>query len=188
MTQRKFDMMADNRTRADLLARLEPYWKMEAGNVLVLPLVMVLLSSGQLGWISLVPMAAMMLLLVIGALYWRGKVRQLKGEAQDWPGLLRRIARLQGPALALTLAGCAAALAGWLVPGLAVGTADKVAATASAVLAALEYVNYYHRQLQHFDNKADFKRMLAGKGFRPSWMARDLAALKRQGERASRAA
>jgi len=179
MAQRKFDMMADNRTRADLLARLEPYWKMEAGNVVVLPLVMLLLSGGQLGWVSLVPMAAMVAMLVIGALYWRGKVRQLKGEAQDWPGLLRLIARLQVPVLVLTLLGCAAAAAGWLMPDLACGTADRWSATASAVLAALEYVNYYHRQLQHFDNKADFRRMLAGKGFRQSWMARDLAGLKR---------
>jgi hypothetical protein len=95
MAQRKFDMTANNRTRTDMLARLEPYWKMEAGNVLMLPALMLLLSGGALSWVSLVPMAAMVLLLVIGALYWRGKVRQLKGEAQDWSGLLRLIARLQ---------------------------------------------------------------------------------------------
>jgi hypothetical protein len=51
------------------------------------------------------------------------------------------------------------------------------------VLAVLEYVNYYHRQLQHFDNKADFRRMLAGKGFRQSWMARDLAGSEASGGR-----
>ena len=60
------------------------------------------------------------------------------------------------------------------------GLADRVAATGCATLAVLEYVNYYHRQLQHFDNKADFKRMLAGKGFRQSWLARDLSELRRQ--------
>ena len=173
---KKFDMAADNRSRANLLARLEPYWKMEAGNVVLLPLAMVLLSGARLGWVSLVPMAAMMLLLVIGALYWRGKVRQLKEERQDWSGLMRLIASLQGPALAMTLLGTAAAVAGWIVPGLARGTADKIAASVSATLAALEYVNYYHRQIQHSDNLADFRRLLAGKGFRQSWMARDLAA------------
>lgn len=185
MPGRKFDMMADNRTRADLLARLEPYWKMEAGNALVLPALILLLSGGALSWVSLVPMAGMVAMLVIGALYWRGKVRQLNCEVQDWTGLLRRIALLQGPVLVLTLAGCAAAAAGWILPDLARGTADRWSATGSAVMAVLEYVNYYHRQLQHFDNKADFRRMLAGKGFRPSWMARDLAALKRQGPRAN---
>ncbi len=172
-----FNMIATNRTRADILARLEPYWKMEAGNAVILPLLIAYMSGGQLSWVSLVPLAAMVMLLVIGALYWRGKVRQLKGQTTGWAKLLHRIARLQYPALILTLAGCGTALAGWLSADLALGTADRVAATVSAVLAALEYINYYHRQLQHFDNKADFKRFLAGKGFRPSWMARDLAAL-----------
>lgn len=175
-----FDMGATNRTRADLLARLEPYWKMEAANVIALPALAIYLSGGQLSWVSLVPMAAMALLLIIGALYWRGKVRQLKGEAQNWSGLLGILARLQLPALLLTLAGAAAAAAAWSVSGLAIGTADRWAATACAILAVLEYVNYYHRQLQHFDNKADFRRMLAGKGFRQSWMARDLAAIRQR--------
>jgi hypothetical protein len=175
-----FTMTATNRTRADLLARLEPYWKMEAGNAVALPVLVFWLNKGQLSWVSGVPMAAMVLLLVIGALYWRGKVRQLKGDVQNWTGLLSILNRLQLTALGLTLAGCAAALAGWIGADLARGTADRVAATFCAILAVLEYVNYYHRQLQHFDNKADFKRMLAGKGFRPSWMARDLAAIKGQ--------
>lgn len=175
-----FDMSATNRTRADLLARLEPYWKMEAANVIALPVLTIYLSGGQLSWVSLVPMASMILLLVIGALYWRAKVRQLKGEPQNWTGLLGTLARLQLPALVLTLTGAAAAVAGWIVSDLAIGTADRWSATACGVLAVLEYVNYYHRQLQHFDNKADFKRMLAGKGFRPSWMARDLAVLRQQ--------
>ncbi|MCC6924600.1 hypothetical protein [Novosphingobium sp.] len=173
---KKFDMAADNRSRANLLARLEPYWKMEAGNAIALPLLMFALSKGQLGWVSLIPMSAMVMLLVIGALYWRGKVRQLRGKAHNSSRTLEVIDYLQERALVLTLTGCATAVAGWLVPGLAVGTADKIAASVSAVLALLEYINYYHRQLQHFDNKADFRRLLAGKGFRQSWMARDLAA------------
>ena len=54
------------------------------------------------------------------------------------------------------------------------GLADRNVATACAVLAVLEYVNYYHRQLQHFDSREDFRRLLTGKGFRKSWLARDL--------------
>jgi hypothetical protein len=173
---RGFSITATNRNRADLLARLEPYWKMEAGNAAILPLLIAFMSNWQLGWISLVAMAAMVLLLVIGALYWWGKVRQLKGQVQGWARLLGALSRLQLPALILTLAGCGAVLAGWLDASLTLGLADRIAATACAALAVLEYVNYYHRQLQHFDNKADFRRLLAGKGFRPSWMARDLAA------------
>lgn len=179
--KRKFDMMANNRNRADLLARLEPYWKMEAANAVCIPMVILLLSEARLGWISLVPMAAMILMLIIGAAYWRGKVRHLQGASQDWDGLLDMIGRARVPALILTIVGCAAAAAGWIDSSLARGTADRVTASGCAILALLEYVNYYHRQLQHFDNRADFKRMLAGKGFRRSWMARDLA------ERARRA-
>lgn len=175
-----FNMSATNRNRADLVARLEPYWKMEAGNAVALPLLVLWLSSGRNSWISLVPMAAMVMLLVIGALYWRGKVRQLKEQPQNWAGLLGTLAKLQWPALALTLAGGGTAVAGWIVPELALGTADRIAAAFCASLAGLEYVNYYHRQLQNFDNKADFRRMMTGKGFRPSWMARDLAAIKRR--------
>ncbi|MEQ1498621.1 MAG: hypothetical protein ABL914_08150 [Novosphingobium sp.] len=174
-------MSATNRTRTDILMRLEPYWKMEAANAILMPVMILFLSKGQVSWISLVPMAAMVLLLVIGALYWRGKVRQLKGQTKGWSCLLMAIARLKLPALVLVLAGCMTALAGWIGADLPIGTADRWAATGSAALAVLEYVNYYHRQVQHFDNKADFKRMMAGKGFRPSWMARDLADLRRKG-------
>ena len=162
------------KTRADLLKRLDPYWKMEAANVVFVPVFLIWLAGGKVGWISLVPMAATVLLLVIGTLYWRGKVRQLRGDGSGFPALLRRLGAWKAPALVLTLAGCATALAGWWVPAWSAGLADRNVATACAVLAVLEYVNYYHRQLQHFDSREDFRRLLSGKGFRKSWLARDL--------------
>ena len=76
------------KTRADLLKRLDPYWKMEAANVVFVPAFLIWLAGGKVGWITLVPMAATVLLLVIGALYWRGKVRQLRGDGGDFPVLL----------------------------------------------------------------------------------------------------
>ena len=76
------------KTRADLLKRLDPYWKMEAANVVFVPVFLIWLAGGKVGWITLVPMAATVLLLVIGALYWRGKVRQLRGDGSDFPVLL----------------------------------------------------------------------------------------------------
>lgn len=167
------------KTRADLLKRLDPYWKMEAANVLFVPAFLIWLAGGKVGWITLAPMAATVLLLVIGALYWRGKVRRLRGDGGDFAVLLRRLAALKAPALVLTLAGCATALAGWWVPAWSAGLADRNVATACAVLAVLEYVNYYHRQLQHFDSREDFRRLLTGRGFRKSWLARDLEALGR---------
>ncbi len=37
-----------SKTRVALLQRLDPYWKMEAANVLFVPLFMLWLSDGQL--------------------------------------------------------------------------------------------------------------------------------------------
>lgn len=169
------------RSKDSLLKRLEPYWKMEAANIAAIPLMALYLTKARIGWVTLVPLAATMLLLGIGAAYWRMKVSQLRGDAVNSDAVLRWLARLQLPGLVLAVAGCVAATLGWIAPALSVGLPDRIAGTACAALAALEYVNYYHRQLQHFDNKADFRRMLAGKGFRPSWMARDLAAWRARG-------
>ena len=58
-------------------------------------------------------MAATMLLLAIGAFYWRGKVRQLRGDGGDFAPLLRRISAWRIPALVLIVASCVSALLGW---------------------------------------------------------------------------
>ena len=177
MPDRQVRIPLATKTRADLLKRLDPYWKMEAANVLFVPLFLFWLSGWRLSWITLAPMAATMLLLIIGALYWRGKVQQLSGRGGGFSILLRHISLWQRPALILALVGCLSALAGWLVPAWSAGLADRSIATGCAALSLLEYVNYYHRQLQHFDNREDFQRLLAGKGFRKSWLARDLDVL-----------
>jgi hypothetical protein len=169
-----FQWLMTSKTRVALLQRLDPYWKMEAANVLFVPLFMLWLSDGQLSWIALVPLAATMLLLIIGALYWRGKVRQLKGTASNFPVLLRGLEVWRRPALVLTQAGSVTCLLGWIVPAWSAGSTDRLVATGCAILSVLEYINYYHRQLQHFDNREDFRRLLAGRGFRRSWLARDL--------------
>jgi len=169
-----FQWLMTSKTRVALLQRLDPYWKMEAANVLFVPLFMLWLSDGQLSWIALVPLAATMLLLIIGAIYWRGKVRQLEGTASNFPVLLRGLEVWRRPALVLTQAGSVTCLLGWMVPAWSAGSTDRLVATGCAILSVLEYINYYHRQLQHFDNREDFRRLLAGRGFRRSWLARDL--------------
>ena len=171
------------KTRADLLKRLEPYWKMEAANMLLVPVFLLWLNQWQISVITVAPMAATIMLLAIGALYWRGKVRQLQGEGRDFTRLLRGISFCQRPALVLTLLSCLTALGGWLVPDWSAGLADRNIATGCAILAVLEYVNYYHLQLHHFDNQEDFQRLLAGKGFRKSWLSRDLEALRKASSR-----
>lgn len=162
--------------KAALEKRLSAYWKMEAGNVLLLPgtvLILGLAFDWNLGLAStggLIPSCA---LLAIGAQYWRVKLIQIREG-----GTLRRsigfLAALQWPSLTLTLVGMCVVAACWMFPGLAASRADLWTGAIAAGLAGLEYVNYYHRQIQHFDHQADFRRLIGGNGFRRSQMAMDI--------------
>jgi len=91
------------------------------------------------------------------------------GQAVKW-----RLALLAITALAFVLA-----VAGWFTD-LAVSTGERWVMAVSAVLAGLEYINYHHRQLQHFDHWPDFQRLITGRGFQPSQMARDLGRFQAQ--------
>jgi hypothetical protein len=48
------------------------------------------------------------------------------------------------------------------------------------LLAVLEYINYYHVQLQHFDHAPDWKRLISGRGFRRSHLAREIERWERE--------
>jgi hypothetical protein len=162
--------------RRALIKRLGPYWKMEAGNAVLLPALMVYFSKGSIGWVSATATLPMIIMLVVGAVYWRAKLFQLRQRDYDIRPTLDKIAAVQVPVLVLTSVGSVVAVTGWLIPGMAISYADNVCASIAAILAILEYVNYYHRQLQHFDNIADFRRLTRGRGFRASQMANDLRA------------
>lgn len=159
--------------------RLSAYWKMEAGNVLLLPAFMLVMARGNLGWATALACIPMLLLLAIGAAYWRAKFKQLTEPGFQIERTLRVIGKLQPVALALTLLSIIPAVGVWAAPQFAIGRGDQIAASFASLLAVLEYVNYYHRQLQHFDNLADFRRLGSGTGFRRSQMARDLDRLQK---------
>jgi hypothetical protein len=57
---------------------------------------------------------------------------------------------------------------------------DRVASLLVLLLAVLEYINYYHVQVQHFDHAADWQRLLAGRGFRRSHLAREIKRWERK--------
>jgi Na+/proline symporter len=154
---------------------------MEAGNILLLPGLGFYLGRPDAGAeliALLLASAAAAIFLLVGALYWRGLDRRLSGK--DRKPLQSGLAfadRAQKPGIllvALASIGVAFALVqrGW--------TPAVIAAGLLTLLAALEYVNYYHRQLQHFDNMADFKRLITGAGLKPSHLARDLANYQRR--------
>ncbi len=157
-----------------LVKRLRPYWQMEAMNAVVLPVAALLVAGGRPHWTSLICLLPMMLLLVIGAAYWRAKLASIQGDGTALPLALGWIGRLQGASLVLCVIALGLVAAVWAVPGLVPRAVDRWITTGAGVLAALEYVNYYHRQLQHFDSAADFKRLLSGRGFRTAQMAADL--------------
>ncbi len=158
---------------------LANYWKMEAANVVIVPAIALSfgfpqngLEAGALG----LSIAASAGSLVVGAAYWRGVDRRVRSEDRGASAQALRLADvLELPLLAVSAAAIAATLAGLVMLGW---TAALSAATVLTLLAVLEYVNYYRRQLQHFDNAADFRRLLSGKGFRTSHMARDLGAYR----------
>jgi len=158
--------------------RLSYYWKMELANVIIVPAAMIFFAGqagSPIGWLSLFSIIPMCGLLLVGGLYWRGKHKGLSGDKTVLNTALSAADRLQYPLLILTAIVCLLSIAAFGNPGLARGTGDRVVAAIAALLSALEYVNYYHRQLQHFDHVADFKRLLSGRGFRRAQMAQDLA-------------
>jgi hypothetical protein len=115
---------------------------------------------------------------MIGAAYWRAVDQRLRRADRI---LLDRVLALadavERPLLLLTGAAVIALVYSILVHGW---TAPVIAAAVLTLLAALEYVNYYHRQLQHFDRWSDFKRLVSARRLRPSHMARALAAHRRK--------
>ncbi|UOR14699.1 hypothetical protein [Qipengyuania aquimaris] len=167
--------------RTKLRDRLSGYWRMEVGNAVIIPLAVLFVAKmsesplGLLTWLSFLPMCA---LLLLGGLYWRGKLRSLDGDARPLDTSLAIADKSQLALGFASVLALLAALCAWVWPWLSVSLGDRIAATICSLLAVLEYVNYYHRQLQHFDHAADFRRLIAGQGFRRAQMAGDLARLR----------
>ena len=162
--------------------RLSWYWQLELANAAFVPaffLIMGYQFGAPLGWPTMVALVPVIGLLIVGGLYWRGKLRALQGERAALDVALRLADRWDRPLLVMTVAALGLALAGLVTVLPGAGTGDRWAATGAALLALAEYVNYYHRQLQHFDNWSDFRRLISGKGFRQAKMAADLAAWRK---------
>ncbi len=159
--------------------RLTWYWQAEVANAVFVPasfIALAYLSGGSLGWPTYTALVPVCGLLVVGGLYWRGKLHALKGDRAALDTALALADRGDRPLLAVTLAALGVAFAGFIMVLPGSTDADRWGALAAALLAAAEYANYYWRQLQHFDNRADFVRLVRGEGFRPAKLALDLRA------------
>lgn len=171
--------------RAALIKRLTPYWKMEAANVLVVPIA----AAFAIGYFKdavstpvVLTMLSCSLLLVVGTFALRMHLEDAKGNRTFGERVLPLLSAAQWPSLAVATLGLCAAGYERLADGQ--WSASAVVATFLAVLTMLEYVNYYVVQLQHFDHKSDLKRLFSGKGFRRSHLAKALQ--KHRGSRSAR--
>ena len=164
---------------AKSLRNFRSYAAMEALNIVLVPGAALLLAPPG-NWAEILAMGLAMAaragFLLVGAAYWAGLDQRLtRSNRSVLTKALALADRLEIPLLlitgsALPMLAFAIYKGGWSwsVTGAAMLT----------LLAAMEYVNYYHRQLQHFDRSSDFKRLMTGGGFRRSHMARDLAAYR----------
>ncbi len=130
------------------------------------------------GWVAvgIVPCST---LLLLGGLYWRAAVARLRGDDAPMQRLLPWLDRLERP-LAVGVVVALAATAWVWRPGGDAPAGTRWTLFVLAVMAALEHVNYFHRQLNHFDHGPDLQRLLSGRGFRRAHLARDLERHRRR--------
>lgn len=164
------------RDRTELRRHLTKYWKMEAGNVLLMPAAgWAMLWSGDVmpDAAAIAGMAACSLLLVIGAAAWRMALAGLDGNIALVEKLTVACARAQRPLLAVLGLATAMSAASVVDSGW---RPNSFAAAGFTLLGWLEYVNYYHVQLQNFDSTIDLKRLQAGRGLRRAHLGRAVRA------------
>lgn len=118
--------------------------------------------------VAYLPVAA---LLAVGGWYWHRKLHQIRDgrPLDDVAAILHRIDRV---ALWLLSAATAAGVLSWVTATGTVG--DRGWATALAVFAWGEYINYFRVQLMH-DTRADLVRLARIRRLRRSRLAVDLA-------------
>jgi hypothetical protein len=167
-------------TRRALDRRLEGYWKMEGGCAMAFPPLALLLArpADRWEWAALgLALLACCALLVIGSLYWRAALLRLRRNSLPMRTALRLAEHAQAPLLALSLLSIIPPALLWMLRG---PHPAVVAAMVFGALAVLEYVNYYHVQLQNFDHAPDFSRLIQTRRLRPAHLASEIADYRRR--------
>jgi hypothetical protein len=148
---------------------------MEGFNAILIPLLafgFVRPSLGLESWLLAGSLLPCCLLLIVGTAYWYALHARLNGNRYPMVRVVRVARIIQLPSLLITLASFGLVGFAFTQPG-----ALAYVMLGIATLSVLEWINYYVVQLQHFDNLADFKRMISGKGFMQAHLAREIAAL-----------
>ncbi|MEO7865604.1 MAG: hypothetical protein ABIR63_07065 [Sphingomicrobium sp.] len=155
------------------------YGRLEAFNAVLIPSL-----ATYFGWTHNFASGAVLVLanlgvfigLLVGTLYWLALADRVNGNASPMDGALRIASASQRPMLVMIVAATIGLIAMVAARGWSLSAIVSAIVTA---LAGLEYVNYYHVQLQHFDNASDWRRLRDGRGFRQAHLARDLAKWRR---------
>jgi hypothetical protein len=172
-----------------LLKRLRGYWKIERLNIFLLPTVAVLVVKLSFQ-VALTPAFVLSLfttswMLIIGTIALRMLLKTLEGDSAYGEFWLPYLSWAQIPSvILLSVSASLTTFESYLA--FANLTAAQYAAIMFTVLAWLEYVNFYHRQLQHFDHGPDIRRFLAGQGFRRSHLSRALQKWRSRNRRTRR--
>jgi len=160
------------------------YWRCELFCAFALPSTGIFLAivwDAPLGPMSMVSCFTMSAMLVLGAAYWCAKYNKIESaDSRSWNTTMRWARRMHRPMAMLTLCCVLLQLLDLLIVRLTVGGGDRALSLMCTAMAALEYVNYYHRQLQHFDHWPDFVRLMQGRGFRTAHLRDDLLRLERR--------
>jgi hypothetical protein len=168
---------------SSLSDRLGWYWKVErACAVLFPPLAFVVSTPTDVpsALILALSLTACCSILWIGAAYWRCVWDRLQGNRTSTPRALRTAARWQWTLLAIALLSAATSVTAFVVYG---ARPALIGALIFSTLAVLEYVNYFHVQLQNFDHGPTFRRFLKRRSFTRAHLAHELAAFRRNTRR-----
>jgi putative effector of murein hydrolase LrgA (UPF0299 family) len=160
--------------------RLSMYWQMEAMNVALVPaavLICAISLGDQIRWPLLVCLAANAVLLVIGACYWRIEYLRLRGQQEPYDTWLPRLAAAEPAAVVSTGLALISCVVDVLSMGGVSGATSWLTA-GMALLALLEYVNYYRWQLQYFDHLPDFRALVKRRRLKRAHMARAIKRLR----------
>lgn len=122
-------------TDGRVIKRLSWYWQVEVANAALVPLAFVILAfqlGDGIGWPTLAALLPVCGLLVVGGLYWRGKLHALRGEGTALAGALALADGCERPLLVLTLLALVLAAAGfvWPLPGARRATGGRCSSQA----------------------------------------------------------
>jgi hypothetical protein len=159
--------------------RLGWYWKMERACAVVFPPLAFVVSTPTdvpSALVLALSLTACCSILWIGAAYWKCVWDRLQGNRTSTLRALQIASRWQWILLTLALLSAAISVTAFAIYG---AQPAVIGALIFSTLALLEYVNYFHVQLQNFDHGPTFRRFLKRRRFDRAHLAHELAAFRR---------